>query len=36
VIARICGQGLGSFDGARLRLNDRGLDLHSEVSVRFF
>ncbi len=36
VIARIAGQDLGSFDGARLRLNDRGLDLHSEVSLRFF
>jgi oxygen-independent coproporphyrinogen-3 oxidase len=35
-IERIVREGLGSFDGARLRLNDRGLDLHSEVSLRFF
>jgi putative oxygen-independent coproporphyrinogen III oxidase len=35
-IERIVHEGLGSFDGARLRLNDRGLDLHSEVSLRFF
>jgi putative oxygen-independent coproporphyrinogen III oxidase len=35
-IERIVSDGLGSFDGAVLRLNDRGLDLHSEVSLRFF
>jgi len=35
-IQRIVSEGLGSFDGAMLRLNDRGLDLHSEVSLRFF
>jgi oxygen-independent coproporphyrinogen-3 oxidase len=35
-IERIVHEGLGLFDGARLRLNDRGLDLHSEVSLRFF
>jgi oxygen-independent coproporphyrinogen-3 oxidase len=35
-IQRIVSEGLGSFDGAVLRLNDRGLDLHSEVSLRFF
>ena len=35
-IERICGDGLGAFDGQVLRLNDRGLDLHSEVSLRFF
>lgn len=35
-IDRIVRQGLGAFDGAVLRLNDRGLDLHSEVSLRFF
>ncbi len=34
--ARIVSEGLGSFDGKVLRLNDRGLDLHSEVSLRFF
>jgi oxygen-independent coproporphyrinogen-3 oxidase len=34
--ARIVAEGLGSFDGKVLRLNDRGLDLHSEVSLRFF
>jgi putative oxygen-independent coproporphyrinogen III oxidase len=36
VISRIAAEGLGSFDGAHLRLNDRGMDLHSEVSLRFF
>jgi coproporphyrinogen III oxidase-like Fe-S oxidoreductase len=36
VIARTVADGLGSFDGAVLRLNDRGFDLHSEVSLRFF
>jgi coproporphyrinogen III oxidase-like Fe-S oxidoreductase len=35
-IHRTVEDGLGSFDGAILRLNDRGLDLHSEVSLRFF
>jgi len=35
-IARIVSEGLGSFDGTVLRLNDRGLDLHSEISLRFF
>ena len=35
-VQRIVAEGLGTFDGARLRLNDRGLDLHSEVSLRFF
>ncbi|HZR09764.1 MAG TPA: radical SAM family heme chaperone HemW [Myxococcales bacterium] len=35
-IERTVRDGLGSFDGAVLRLNDRGLDLHSEVSLRFF
>jgi oxygen-independent coproporphyrinogen-3 oxidase len=35
-IARIVREGLGLFDGSRLSLNDRGLDLHSEVSLRFF
>ena len=35
-IARIVKEGLGSFDGTVLKLNDRGLDLHSEVSLRFF
>ncbi|HMC34767.1 MAG TPA: hypothetical protein VKH65_10190, partial [Myxococcales bacterium] len=35
-IGRIVGEGLGSLDGAILRLNDRGLDLHTEVSLRFF
>jgi coproporphyrinogen III oxidase-like Fe-S oxidoreductase len=29
-------QDLGALDGAVLRLNERGLDLHSEVSLRFF
>ena len=35
-IGRIVEDGLGSLDGAILRLNDRGLDLHTEVSLRFF
>ena len=35
-IQRIVSEGLGSFDRDVLRLNDRGLDLHSEVSLRFF
>jgi oxygen-independent coproporphyrinogen-3 oxidase len=35
-ISRIVREGLGSLDGAVLRLNDRGMDLHSEVSLRFF
>jgi coproporphyrinogen III oxidase-like Fe-S oxidoreductase len=35
-IARIVREALGSFDGTVLRLNERGLDLHSEVSLRFF
>jgi coproporphyrinogen III oxidase-like Fe-S oxidoreductase len=35
-IGRIVEEGLGSFDEAILRLNDRGLDLHTEVSLRFF
>jgi putative oxygen-independent coproporphyrinogen III oxidase len=36
VIDRIAEQELGSYDGRLLRLNDRGLDLHSEISLRFF
>jgi coproporphyrinogen III oxidase-like Fe-S oxidoreductase len=35
-IERILRDGLGSLEGAVLRLNQRGLDLHSEVSLRFF
>ena len=35
-IGRIVEEGLGSLDGAILRLNDRGLDLHTEVSLQFF
>jgi putative oxygen-independent coproporphyrinogen III oxidase len=35
-IDRILREGLGSLEGAVLRLNERGLDLHSEVSLRFF
>ncbi|HET9753643.1 MAG TPA: radical SAM family heme chaperone HemW [Myxococcales bacterium] len=35
-IGRILREGLGSLEGAVLRLNERGLDLHSEVSLRFF
>jgi oxygen-independent coproporphyrinogen-3 oxidase len=35
-LERVAGDGLGSYDGRTLRLNDRGLDLHSEVSLRFF
>jgi len=36
VIDRLVREELAGFDGARLRLTDRGLDLHSEVAVRFF
>jgi putative oxygen-independent coproporphyrinogen III oxidase len=35
-IERIACEKLGSYDNRVLRLNDRGLDLHSEVSLRFF
>ncbi|HET9752334.1 MAG TPA: coproporphyrinogen III oxidase, partial [Myxococcales bacterium] len=35
-IERIVREGLGTLEGAVLRLNQRGLDLHSEVSLRFF
>jgi oxygen-independent coproporphyrinogen-3 oxidase len=35
-IESIVRDGLGSIDGAVLRLNQRGLDLHTEVSLRFF
>jgi oxygen-independent coproporphyrinogen-3 oxidase len=35
-IGRIVDEGLGELDGTVLRLNDRGLDLHTEVSLRFF
>jgi putative oxygen-independent coproporphyrinogen III oxidase len=35
-IDRLTREQLGSYDGRVLRLNDRGLDLHSEVSLRFF
>jgi putative oxygen-independent coproporphyrinogen III oxidase len=33
---RIASDQLGTYDGITLRLNDRGLDLHTEVSLRFF
>jgi putative oxygen-independent coproporphyrinogen III oxidase len=35
-LSRIEREGLGSLEGPVLRLNDRGMDLHSEVSLRFF
>jgi putative oxygen-independent coproporphyrinogen III oxidase len=35
-IDRIVQDRLGSYDGRTLALNDRGLDLHTEVSLRFF
>jgi putative oxygen-independent coproporphyrinogen III oxidase len=35
-VGRILSDGLGSLEGTVLRLNERGLDLHSEVSLRFF
>ena len=35
-IASIARDGLGWFDGALLRLNERGFDLHTEVALRFF
>jgi oxygen-independent coproporphyrinogen-3 oxidase len=35
-IERIVGEDLGALQGDVLRLNERGLDLHTEVSLRFF
>ena len=35
-IARLVREGLAALEGPRLRLTDRGLDLHSEVAIRFF
>ena len=35
-IDRILREDLGSLQGSVLRLNERGLDLHTEVSLRFF
>ncbi len=35
-IDRITRDGLGELTGSTLHLNDRGLDLHTEVSLRFF
>jgi coproporphyrinogen III oxidase-like Fe-S oxidoreductase len=35
-IESIVRDGLGAFDGAVLKLNERGFDLHSEASLRFF
>jgi putative oxygen-independent coproporphyrinogen III oxidase len=35
-LSRLVREGLAVQEGARLRLTDRGLDLHSEVAVRFF
>jgi oxygen-independent coproporphyrinogen-3 oxidase len=35
-IDRLLREGLGTLDGAVLRLNQRGMDLHTEVSLRFF
>ena len=35
-IESILGDGLGELRGATLRLNQRGFDLHTEVSLRFF
>jgi putative oxygen-independent coproporphyrinogen III oxidase len=36
VIERLVREELAVLEGTRLRLTDRGLDLHSEVAVRFF
>ena len=35
-IADLQRDGLASIDGAVLRLNERGMDLHTEASLRFF
>jgi coproporphyrinogen III oxidase-like Fe-S oxidoreductase len=35
-IERIVREDLGALQGSVLRLNERGLDLHTEVSLRFF
>ena len=35
-IERLVGEGVAELRGSTLRLNQRGLDLHSEVSLRFF
>jgi oxygen-independent coproporphyrinogen-3 oxidase len=35
-LARLVREGLALQDGGWLRLTDRGLDLHSEVAIRFF
>ena len=35
-IERLCKDGIAEFDGRVLRLNERGLDLHSEAALRFF
>jgi oxygen-independent coproporphyrinogen-3 oxidase len=32
----LCGEGLAELDGTTLRLTEAGLDLHSEVALRFF
>lgn len=36
VIDRIVREDVGALEGTVLRLNGRGLDLHSEISLRFF
>ena len=36
VIDRLVREGLAAVEGARLRLTERGLDLHSEAALRFF
>jgi putative oxygen-independent coproporphyrinogen III oxidase len=35
-IERLVKDGIAGYDGRVLRLNDRGLDLHSEAALRFF
>jgi oxygen-independent coproporphyrinogen-3 oxidase len=35
-LARLTKEGLAVEEGGCLRLTDRGLDLHSEVAIRFF
>jgi oxygen-independent coproporphyrinogen-3 oxidase len=35
-IDRLCKEGVALLDGPRLRLTERGLDLHSEAALRFF
>jgi oxygen-independent coproporphyrinogen-3 oxidase len=35
-VRRLCDEGLAELDGSTLRLTEAGLDVHSEVALRFF